>query len=354
MTQTPADSSPVRVAVVGVGALGRHHARILAGMNGVELVAVVDPNAAQGQAVAQQHQTRWAASYDEILDSCDALSIVAPTFLHHQIATRCLQAGKDLLVEKPLTANVTQAEQLAQLALKHDCILQVGHIERFNPAFELLCESLTSVPRYIRAERLSPFPFRSLDIGAIHDLMIHDIELVLHLTGAMPVRCEAVGSRLMGAHEDMVQARLTFPDGCIADITASRVNPEARRCLQVWSSTESLNVDLQTRTLTIQRPTDALLKGPAMEDRMRAGEDVTQLKSQVFTEFIEQEELQAASTDALTAELSEFMQAVRQREQPRVTGKTGLQAVQVAEQILQALLFNCVNARSFEPAAKVA
>jgi len=354
MSATPVTETSVRVAVVGVGALGRHHARILAGMSGVELVAVVDPNAAQGQSVAQQHHTRWVADYHEILDDCDALSIVAPTFLHHQIASQCLQAGKDLLVEKPLTSDVTQAEQLTRLAQQHDCILQVGHIERFNPAFELLCDSLTSVPRYIRAERLSPFPFRSLDIGAIHDLMIHDIELVLHLTGALPVRCEAVGSRLMGAHEDMVQARLTFPDGCIADITASRVNPEARRCLQVWSSTESLTADLQSRIVTIQRPTETLLQGPAMEDRMRAGEDVTQLKAQVFTEFIEQEELQAASTDALTAELNEFVHAVRQREQPRVTGQTGLQAVQVAEQILQTLLFNCVNARSFEPAAKVA
>ncbi|MEZ5952157.1 MAG: Gfo/Idh/MocA family oxidoreductase [Planctomycetaceae bacterium] len=339
----------VRMAVVGVGALGRHHARILSGLEGVQLVGVADPQPEQGQAVAAQHGVRWVPDYRELLEECDALSIVAPTFLHHRIALDCLARGKDLLVEKPLTADVGQAEQLVETAARHDRILQVGHIERFNPAFELLCDSMTSVPRYIRAERLSPFPFRSLDIGAVHDLMIHDIELVLHLAGALPVRVETTGLRLMGAHEDTVQARLGFPDGCIADITASRVNPEARRTLGVWTSTESLSADLQSRQVSILRPTTALTQGPAMEDRLRAGENVTELKARVFGEFIEQEQLQAASTDALTAELEEFVQSVRQRNQPRVSAEQGFKAVRVAEQVLQSLLHNCVNARLGQP-----
>ncbi|WP_237226426.1 Gfo/Idh/MocA family protein [Rubinisphaera sp. JC750] len=342
---SPSEFAPVRVAVVGVGALGRHHARILAGLPGVSLVAVVDPNEEQGRAVAEQHNTTWMADYREAIPICDALSIVAPTFLHHEIASACLEQGRDLLVEKPLTADLGQAERLIDLAQEHDCILQVGHIERFNPAFELLSEALSSVPRYIRAERLSPFPFRSLDIGAIHDLMIHDIELTLHLAGALPTRVEATGSKIMGAHEDMVQARLVFPDGCIADLTASRVNPDARRQIQVWSSTESLFADLQTRTVQVQRPTSTLLEGPAMETRMRAGEDVADLKTRVFGEFIETEELQGAATDQLTAELSEFVDCIRRREQPRVTGETGRDAVHVAEQILEALEQNCVNVR---------
>lgn len=337
--------TPVQVAVIGVGALGRHHARILAGMPDVNLVGVADPHEAQGRAVAEQHQVPWVADYRELLDQCDAISLVAPTFLHHKIASDCLAQGKDLLVEKPLTADVRQAEELRELALKYDCLLQVGHIERFNPAFELLCDSLTSVPRYIRAERLSPFPFRSLDIGAVHDLMIHDLELVLHLAGGLPDRVEATGLRLMGAHEDTVQARLHFPDGCIADITASRVNPEPKRCLSVWTGTESVSADLQTRQVDVLRPTAELLQGPAMEDRLRAGENVTELKARVFEDFIEREQIQAASTDALTAELGEFIHCIRSRELPRVAADQGLNAVHVAEQVLQALLQQCVNAR---------
>lgn len=341
----------IRMAVIGVGALGRHHARILANMDGVDLIAVADPNAAQAQAVAEQHQTDWVTDYSEIIDQCDAVTLVAPTFLHHEIASNCLKQGKHILVEKPLTADVAQAQELIELALDHDSVLQVGHIERFNPAFELLCDSLTSVPRYLRAERLSPFPFRSLDIGVIHDLMIHDIELILHLTGTMPTKVEAFGSQIMGAHEDTVQARLHFPGGSIADITASRVNPEPRRSLSVWTSTENLTVDLHTRQVSIQRPTLSMLTGPAMEDRMRAGEDVAELRTRVFGEFIETETIQASDEDALTAELLEFTNCVRNNTQPRVDGKAGLQAVQVADRVLESLQSNCINAR--QQAAKM-
>lgn len=340
-------SPSIRVAVIGVGALGRHHARILSRMEGVDLVGVADPNATQAQAVAEQHGNRWVTDYRELMDDCEAVSLVAPTFLHHDIAADCLKRGKHILVEKPLTANVAQAEALIELALEKDCVLQVGHIERFNPAFELLCESLTSQPRYIRAERLSPFPFRSLDIGAIHDLMIHDIELVLHLTGTMPSRVEAFGSRIMGAHEDTVQARLHFPSGSVADITASRVSPGVRRSLQVWSTTEHLTADLQERTVSVLRPTEELLCGPAMEERMRSGEEVAELKGRVFGEFIEQETLQGSDCDALTAELREFTDCARTHVEPRVSGKCGLRAVQVADRVLEALSPNCVNARQF-------
>ncbi len=338
-------SKSVRVAVIGVGALGRHHARILANMEGVNLVGVADPNRSQAETVAEQHQTKAVTDYTELLDECDAVSIVAPTLLHHKIAIDCLSRGKDTLIEKPLTANVEQAHDLVEAAKQHGRIIQVGHIERFNPAFELLCESMTSVPRYIRAERLSPFAFRSMDIGAIHDLMIHDIELILELTGAMPISVDAFGARLMGAHEDMAQARLTFPDGCVADITASRVNPEPKRCVSVWTSTEAVHADLHIREVTCSRPTQELLQGPAMESRLRAGEDVALLREQVFGHFIESEKTKAADTDALTAELQDFVNCVRHRTQPRVDGTAGLRAVQVAELVLEAQLKNCVNPR---------
>jgi len=344
----------VKAMVIGVGALGRHHARILANMDDVELIGVADPNTQQAEAVASQHETRWVADYRDLVDECDAVSLVAPTFLHHEIARDCLSRRKDILVEKPLTADVDQAIELTDLAFEQDAVLQVGHIERFNPAYELLCDTLSSVPRYIRAERLSPFPFRSLDIGAIHDLMIHDIELVLDLMGTMPNRVEAFGVKLMGAHEDTVQARLHFPGGGLADITASRVNTEAKRVLNVLSETESVMADLQARTVTHHRPTDALLDGPAMEDRMRAGEDVADLKSQVFGEFIEVETIQAGDADQLTAELSEFVSCVRNRTRPSVDGTTALKAVKVAAQIRDAVQMNCIEPRKRHQQTKAA
>jgi len=346
MIQKKNNSETVRVAVIGVGALGRHHARILAHMDSVELIGVADPNQEQAQRVAREHQTKSVSDYTELLDQCDAVSLVAPTFLHHKIACDCLRRGKHTLIEKPLTADVQQARELLGLAKEHQRILQVGHIERFNPAFELLCESLTSVPRYIRAERLSPFACRSMDIGAIHDLMIHDIKLVLELTGAMPVSVEAFGARLMGANEDMVQARVRFPDGCIADITASRVNPEPKRCVSVWTSTEAVHADLQTREVTCSRPGEELLNGPAMEDRVRAGEEVANLKEQVFGKLIEIEKTKGSDSDALTAELQDFVSSVRDRHQPRVDGATGLRAIQVAELVLEAQEKSCISPRT--------
>jgi len=345
MNQLNNTNESVRVAVIGVGALGRHHARILADMEGVNLVGVADPNQSQAESVASQHQTKAVTDYTKLLDDCEAVSIVAPTFLHHKIATDCLSRGKDTLIEKPLTASVEQAHELVDLAKEYGRIIQVGHIERFNPAFESLCETMTSVPRYIQAERLSPFAFRSMDIGAIHDLMIHDIELVLELTGAMPISVEAFGTRLMGAHEDMTQARLTFPDGCVADITASRVNPEPKRCVTVWTSTELVFADLHIREVTCSRPTQELLQGPAMEDRLRAGEDVALLREQVFGHFIETEKTKADQSDALTAELQDFVNCVKNRTQPRVDGTAGLRAVQVAELVLEAQSKNCLSPR---------
>ncbi len=345
MVKNGVTDKPVRLAVIGVGALGRHHARILAEMEGVELIGVADPNQQQAENVAQQHQTVAVTDYRELLDRCDAVSIVAPTTLHHEIATECLSRGKDTLIEKPLTASPEQAQQLVELAKQYERIIQVGHIERFNPAFESLCETMTSVPRYIRAERLSPFAFRSMDIGVVHDLMIHDIELVLELTGAMPISVEALGAQLMGAHEDMAQARLVFPDGCVADITASRVNPQPKRCLSVWTSTELVHADLHTRELTCSRPTKELLQGPAMEQRIRSGEDVAVLREQVFGHFISIEKKEADQRDALTAELGDFVNCVKNRTSPRVDGTAGLRAVQVAELVLEAESENHINPR---------
>ena len=238
----------LRVAVIGVGALGRHHARIVSELEGVELVAVADSQAERGQDVATKHQTRWVADYRELLDKrlVDAVSVVVPTVAHRAVAGAFLEQGIPVLVEKPLAGNVTQASELVELARKNQALLQVGHIERFNPAFQA-AEKVIAAPKYLRCERTSTYTFRSTDIGVVLDLMIHDIDLVLALVKSPLRRCEAFGIGVMGQNEDAAQARLHFENGCIADLTASRISPAASRSMTAWSAAGCVTVDLHQR-----------------------------------------------------------------------------------------------------------
>ena len=325
---------PLKLAVVGVGALGRHHARILSQMPGVKLVAVADPNVAQAQSVAESCGCEWTPDFRTLLQRIDAASIVVPTFLHKSVASEFLCRSIPVLVEKPLAASVDDGRTLVRLADEHKIPLQVGHIERFNPAFEKLAEQ-TGSPKYIRAERLSPYAFRSMDIGAAHDLMIHDIDLVLSLVGSRVERVEAFGICIVGGREDCVQARLTFANGCIADLTANRVCPDFRRTLQVWSESGCVQADLHQREVTAYRPGAALLAGELpFELGQRTGADIAALKAEMFSRFITVEKTPASNADALTAELASFVDAVRNHRRPAVDGHQALAALEVAERIL--------------------
>ena len=332
--------SRVRMAVIGVGALGRHHARILKSMKRVELVAVVDSVADRGQQEAAKHNTRWVADYHQILDDVDAVSIVVPTIAHGDVAGDFLTHGVPVFVEKPLAECVLTAKRLVELADEHHVALQVGHVERFNPAFEAArpyCQN----PQYIRAERFSPFTFRSTDIGVVLDMMVHDIDLILSLVRS-PVRdVEAFGVTLMGPHEDTVQARLTFENGCMADLSASRVNPEVRRSMQVWSAEGCVNIDMQQRTVTRTSPSATLKSGPTpVEMSRQPGANIDALKARVFSEFLTTESIPVAPGDALTAELASFANCVRTKLRPHVDGHQALEAIQVAERILQCVADN--------------
>lgn len=327
----------LRVAVVGVGALGRHHARILSGMDGVELVAVADSSCEQAAQVAESCGCDWTHDYRTLLGAVDAVSVVVPTSLHRQIVEDFLCRSVPVLVEKPLTVSVEDGAVLVRLAQEHGVPLQVGHIERFNPAFQELAE-WTSEPKYIRCERISPYPFRSLDIGVVHDLMIHDIELILALTQEMPVRVDAFGVSLMGGHEDCVQARLHFPNGCIADITANRVSPEFRRRLQCWSERGCVMADLQSRQVTSFSPGAPMLAGELPFELFRDGRrSVAELKEQVFGTFVDVEEFFASQADALTSELESFVTCVRDGRSPVVSGLHGLAALRVAAQVMESV-----------------
>jgi len=328
----------LKLAVIGVGALGRHHARILSGNPGVELVAVADPNETQGRAVADACKCEWTNDYRTLLGRVDAASIVVPTGMHADVAANFLRRSTPVLVEKPLAANTEEGRLLVRLASEHRVPIQVGHIERFNPAFEAL-ERLIIKPRYLRAERFSPYAFRSMDISAVHDLMIHDIELCLKLAGSPVANVEALGATIAGGQEDGVQARITFESGCVADLSALRVCPFFRRSLIAWTNTGCVHADLHERMVTCYRP------GPRMENGERPfelaqqpGVDIAGLKESMFTDFIAVEQTEvAAGVDALTAELNDFLHAVRTGESPRVDGRQGLAALDVADRILQAV-----------------
>lgn len=324
----------LKVAVVGVGALGRHHARILASIPGVELVAVADPNAKQGQQVAEAAGTKWVADHRVLIDEVDAVTIAVPTCFHLRIATDFLENGIPTLVEKPLAADLGEAVQLVKLADQTGAILQVGHVERFNPAFQTVAQ-MCDQPKYIRAERLSPFTFRSTDIGVVHDLMIHDLDLILSLVGSPVIRIDGFGMTLMGEHEDAVQARLTFENGCVADLSASRIHPTARRVSTIWTSERCIHVDYATREVTSYSPSDRLRNGPTPVKLARQqGADLDQLRQDVFGSFIDVQKVEASTQDALTAELNEFIDCVRHNSSPTVTGSVALEALTVAERIV--------------------
>lgn len=325
--------SRVRMAVIGVGALGRHHARILKAMKRVELVAVVDSHETRGREAAERHNTRWVGDYRTLFDQVDAVSIVVPTVAHGDVAGDFLSHGIPVFVEKPLAERVTTAKELVALSDRHGVPLQVGHVERFNPAWEAArpyCQS----PKYIRAERFSPFTFRSTDINVVLDMMVHDIDLIASLVDS-PIRdVQAFGVTLMGPYEDAVQARLVFESGCVADLSASRVNPEVKRTMQVWSHQGCVTIDMQQRTVSRMAPSAALLSGPSpVELARQPGADVESLKSRVFSEFLTTEKIEVPPGDALTAELASFVNCIRSKLAPHVDGRQALRAIEIADAI---------------------
>ena len=331
----------LKMAVIGVGALGRHHARILSENPAVELIAVVDSRAEQGQDIAAKCKTQWLPDYQDLLSTnvIDAVSVVVPTVAHLKVAGDFLRAGIPVLVEKPLAANVEQARQLVQFAASKNLLLQVGHIERFNPTFQAAANRIQD-PKYIRAERTSGYTFRSTDIGVVHDLMIHDIDLVLSLVRSELKSVEAFGVTVMGGHEDVVQARLRFANGCVADLTASRISPTVSRSLQAWSANGCVTCDMHTRTVQQYSPSDRLRFGPSPLDLARQpGADMEQLKKDVFGSFVQVESIavDSAGPDSLTCELNEFVTCVQTGTAPHVDGLQGLSAMLVADEVLKSV-----------------
>jgi predicted dehydrogenase len=328
--------SRLRLAVIGVGHLGQHHARILSGLPDVDLVGVVDANPEQARLIAERLHTTPFASFETLLSRVDAVSVVTPTIHHHAVAAAFLKSGIPVLVEKPVCRTVAEADELIELADRAGVPFQVGHIERFNPAFEELLKRPIRA-KFIEAERHGPYTGRSIDIGAVLDLMIHDLDLLLSLVGAPVKNVSAVGAAVFGGHEDMVNARLEFANGCVAHVTASRITRLPKRRLRVWAPEGYAGIDFVTRKLVlVQQSEEVRRNGLRVEELDQAAR--ARLKDDVFGRYLQVLNLDGDRRgDQLTAELKHFLDCVRTGTRPRVTGRDGRNALELAERVLTAL-----------------
>jgi predicted dehydrogenase len=325
----------LRIGVVGVGHLGQHHARILAAMPQVDLVAVADARRDQAAAVAARCGTVALDDFRPLLSLVDAVTVAVPTSAHLEVAGAFLERGIATLVEKPMAATAAESEALVDLARNSGAVLQIGHIERFNPALRALDE-LAIRPKYINAERLSTYTFRSTDIGVVLDLMIHDIDLLLSLCSA-PVRAvAAVGVSLFGEHEDVANARIEFSDGCVANLTASRASYSPSRKMRIWGAEGYASLDFAAKEATLVCPSEQLKRGRIDLE----GVDLSQpaaVREHLFGKVLRVDRVQPESREPLALELEDFVSAAQGLSRPRVSGEDALRAVRLADSVLKSL-----------------
>lgn len=298
-------SQRVKVGVAGVGHMGKEHARIYSELQEAELVGVHDSNPDTARKIAAKCKTRAFGSLEEMVDAVDAASIVTPTSTHLAIAEPFLKRGKHVLVEKPIAMDTAEARKLVDLAEKHGAKLAVGHVERFNPVLVALEERLGR-PRFIEAHRLSPYPGRSTDIGVVMDLMIHDLEIILHLVRSPVTSVDAVGVPVLSKGEDIANARIRFANGCVANLTTSRISPEKLRKIRVFQDDAYLSLDYMKQEGEIYKRLDGK---------------------------ITRDKIPVMKGEPLKNQLAEFVMNVRENTDPRVAGAHGFEALKLASQI---------------------
>jgi len=318
----------VKVAVLGTGSLGQHHTRIyseLAALGEIELTGIYDAHAETARKIAEKHKLRIFNSIAEAAANSDALNIVTPTITHFDIAKQLLAQGKHVLVEKPMTDNSAQAAELIQIAREKNCVLQVGHVERFNPVFKYVA-SVANDPRYIECQRLSPFSARSTDIGVVLDLMIHDLDIVLALVKSPVTNVEAVGAAVLSRSEDIANARLKFASGCIANITASRVSADRLRKIRLYNGPANpcyISADFRLQEGHISRlaeTTSAVAPGAS-------------IVSEFANKKILREPAPIEKAEPLKLELQNFVECIRDKKAPLVTGESAKRALDLAFEI---------------------
>ncbi|TWT50531.1 Dehydrogenase [Rubripirellula amarantea] len=326
--------SKLRTAVVGAGHLGRIHAKLISQVDGAELVAVSDPFEAARKMASEQFGVVTHADYRDAIEGCDAVIIASPTGTHAEVAESFLKAGKHVFVEKPITIEGSDADRLAMIAAKKRLTLQVGHVERFNPAFTAL-ESLASDVKYVEAVRASSFPGRCLDVGVVMDLMIHDLDLVLSMTTAAVTSVRASGMSVISDHEDAVEARIEFACGLVANLKASRISPTPARSMQVYGPRGFAEIDFGAPSLSIVRPCDSVVNrsfnlSAEVESPLGYG-------AQLFSTRLKCETLELEPRNAILDELHDFVISIQTGVPPMVDGVAGARAVTVAQQVLQAV-----------------
>jgi len=326
---------PLKAAVIGAGHMGRHHARIYAEMPNVQLCALVDKDIDRARDLADKFDASACDDPREIVKDTDIASIAVPTLAHLESARPFIKAGKAVLIEKPLAGSVQQAREILELAEKHKAIVQVGHTERFNPVVRAM-HRMQVKPRFIESHRISPFTFRSADIGVVMDMMIHDIDIVLSLTGQPLTDVDAVGVNVLGSHEDIANARLTFADGCVANLTASRLALKTERKIRVFSEQAYLSLDYQKKTgIAIKKESNLDVLKLARESK---AEDLAQLVGFDFSKLVNVEPLTITEDEEpLKVEIEDFVEAVLTGTEPTVTAKAGLDAVQAADRITESI-----------------
>ena len=295
----------LRVGVVGVGHIGSNHARLYAEIPSAEFVAVYDVDLRRGHTIGKRFGATSAKSLDEFIEIIDAASVATPTNTHYEIARALLARGKHLLIEKPITDNTAHASELVELARANSLVLQVGHVERFNPVLSALEKHLTH-PRFIEAHRLSPYPDRGTDIGVVLDLMIHDLEIILHFVRSPVQSIDAVGVPVLSRAEDIANARLRFENGCVANVTSSRISPERMRKIRVFQEDAYLSLDYQNQSGEIYQ---------------RGGGRITRDKVEIEPE------------EPLKRQLTSFIECASTGREPRVSGFQATAALELAVQI---------------------
>ena len=327
---------PLKIGVIGVGNMGQHHTRVLSLLKDVELIGVADVNVERGLDLAGKYRVRFFENYQELLPHVEAVCIAAPTKVHHQIGLECLKAGVHILIEKPIAASIAEAESLVNAAATRNCILQVGHIERFNPAFQELSKVLkTEDLLALEAHRMSPYSHRANDVSVVLDLMIHDLDLLLELANSPVTKVNATGSRVAESkYLDYVTATLNFANGIVATVTASKVTHRKIRGLAAHCKNSLTEADFLNNEILIHRQTTA---------------DYTTDYGQIFYRqdgFIEK--VYTSNIEPLHAELEHFVSCVRGGNQPSVGGEQALKALRLASFIEQLV----VNGKTWEDSSR--
>jgi predicted dehydrogenase len=330
-------SAKLKVAVIGVGSLGKEHARLyadLAAAGQITFAGIYDVSAPQAMKIAGKLGVPILATLDDALAAAEAFSIVTPTNTHFDLARRFLVAGKHVLVEKPMTNNAAQAAELVQLAQEKKAILQTGHVERFNPVFAYL-EKVATDPRFIETHRLSPYPARSTDIGVVLDLMIHDLDVVLGFVRSPVASVDAVGLPVLSQTEDIANARLKFANGCVANLTASRISPQRMRKIRVFSGGENpshVSLDFRAQEGFIYRVAREGEEESSLLKKLLRGKDST-IVSEFAGRKIVREPVPIEKDEPLKLELRHFIECVQSRQTPKVSGASAQRALDLAFEI---------------------